>query len=90
VPKTVTCLAAAFAALMFAAGSVLAQNYGGAIMAPPVQMPPPAPHVQTLPPNSLSSPLGNIHSAPEAQKEPAAVAATPAPERNGASRASGQ
>jgi hypothetical protein len=70
--------AVGLAASLLVVAPVHAQNYGGALTAPPTSMPPSAmPPMQTLPPNSLTSPLANIHSAPEAKQPSAAVPIAP-------------
>jgi len=73
-----SCLAVSLSASLLVVAPVHAQNYGGALTAPPPSMTPSmAPPVQTLPPNSLTSPLANIHSAPEAKQPTAAVPIAP-------------
>jgi hypothetical protein len=70
--------AVGLAASLLVVAPVHAQNYGGALTAPSPSMPPSAmPPMQTLPPNSLTSPLANIHSAPEAKQPSAAVPIAP-------------
>jgi hypothetical protein len=71
-------LAVGLAASLLVVAPVHAQNYGGALTAPPSSMTPSiVPPMQTLPPNSLTSPLANIHSAPEAKQPSAAVPIAP-------------
>jgi hypothetical protein len=63
---------------MVTAAPLHAQSAGAAITAPSAQMAPSAVQpMPMMPQNQLSSPLANIHSAPEAQKPSAAIAISP-------------
>jgi hypothetical protein len=76
--NTVSRLAITFVMSTVAAAPLHAQSSAAAITAPSAQIAPSAVQpMPMMPQNQLSSPLADIHSAPEAQKPRAAIATSP-------------